>query len=304
MVPVALGTQTGGSIIRPASWCGVYAMKPSFGLIPRTGVLKTTDTLDSIGFFSRSIDDLALMLDVLRVHGDNFPIQERNLQKYTSLSPNPWRIGLCRSHLDDELSPYVHKAMADFKLELKARANIEVIDVVLPLRVKSFQALHRRIYHPCLAYYLNTERESASQHLSPGLKAIFEDAATIPASDYATALEEQVFLAKELEQLLIDNQLDLMLSHSSNGSAPTHEPDRSHDLNQLWTMSWLPVVTVPHFTCPQGRPFGFQVIGPRYADYQVLSFVQGLKHDGLIAPESMIADVDEAFVPRAECLAI
>ncbi|MEK6857253.1 MAG: amidase, partial [Nanoarchaeota archaeon] len=69
MVPLALGSQTAGSTLRPASYCGIYGFKPSFGLIPRTGMLKTTDTLDNVGLMARTIDDLELLFDVVRVSG-------------------------------------------------------------------------------------------------------------------------------------------------------------------------------------------------------------------------------------------
>lgn len=98
MVPVALATQTGGSCIRPASYCGVHGFKPSFGLLPRTGILKTTDTLDSIGIVSRAVDDLELMFEVLRVHGHNYPISEQALNDplRRTVKDRPWRVGVVR----------------------------------------------------------------------------------------------------------------------------------------------------------------------------------------------------------------
>ena len=79
MVPWALGTQTAGSIVRPASYNGVYGFKPSYGAIPRTGILKTTDTLDTVGVLSRHPADLRVLLEALRVHGSNYPLIARSL---------------------------------------------------------------------------------------------------------------------------------------------------------------------------------------------------------------------------------
>jgi len=82
MVPVAFGSQTAGSIGRPASYCGVYGYKPTFGILPRVGVLKTTDSLDTLGFFTKSARDLKLILDASRVHGQNYEFVHRYLDNY------------------------------------------------------------------------------------------------------------------------------------------------------------------------------------------------------------------------------
>ena len=87
MVPLALGTQSAGSIIRPASYCGVYGFKPSFGLVPRTGILKTTDTLDTVGVFARVPEDLNLLFEVIRVHGENFPVSHALLMDPACQNP-------------------------------------------------------------------------------------------------------------------------------------------------------------------------------------------------------------------------
>ena len=130
MAPAALGTQTSGSTIRPASWCGVYAMKPSFGLIPRTGVLKTTDTLDNIAFFGRSIADLRLILESIRLRGENYPFIQCNLvdePKKTS-----WRVGLYRSHLWKYAPEYARNALIEFAKQLNSVPGVNVNDCVFP----------------------------------------------------------------------------------------------------------------------------------------------------------------------------
>ena len=81
LVPISLSSQTAGSTIRPSSYCGIYGFKPSFGLIPRTGVLKTTDTLDTIGWMARSVEDILLVFKNLHVKGLNYPIVNKKLKK-------------------------------------------------------------------------------------------------------------------------------------------------------------------------------------------------------------------------------
>lgn len=293
MVPVALGTQTGGSIMRPASWCGVYAMKPSFGLIPRTGVLKTTDTLDNMGFFGRSVGDLKLMLDVMRIHGDNFPIQEKELRTHSPKDHKKWRIAFCKpsSPLLQEAEAYVLEALETFKSKLMKIKEIEVIEVALPKSTFSFRQLHRRIYHPCLAYYLKSEYNKGKDQLSKTLLDIFEDAKTIPSEDYSKALNEQAALAADLEQFFADNQIDVLFMHSSNGAAPVKaEPPVHRDCNALWTMAWLPVVNIPQFKSKEGFPFGLQAIGVRYSDYKILAILNDLTMLKLIPEKSEIVE--------------
>ena len=109
MVPVAIGSQTAGSIIRPASFCGVYGFKPSFGLIPRTGSLKTTDTLDSIGFFVSHPSDILLVLETIRVHGPNYPLSYRafkDLSRQNKPRNRPWKVALAKTHTWSHATDY------------------------------------------------------------------------------------------------------------------------------------------------------------------------------------------------------
>jgi Asp-tRNA(Asn)/Glu-tRNA(Gln) amidotransferase A subunit family amidase len=294
MVPMALGTQTAGSTIRPGSWCGVYGMKPSFGLIPRTGVLKTTDTLDNIGFYGRDALDLQLLLDVLRVRGDNYPGREEALAR-KGATPSRWRVAFVRGHLWDEAPEYVHSAMDGFAKQLDSIDNVDVTELDLPDGTRHTHELHRRIYNPCLAYYFRDEVQKTPGMISDCFMRLVEDGRTIPPENYKSALEEQEQLAHAMEDFF-DQRVDLLIHHSSNGSAPIgSEPAINKDLNPLWTLTWLPVVTVPQFRCPAGLPFGFQVIGPRYSDYRVLSFVQMLAREGIAPSIAEIAELERVI---------
>ena len=124
MVPLALGTQTAGSIVRPASYCGVVGFKPSFGAVPRTGVLKTTDTLDTIGVLSRTVDDAALAFDAIRVHGVDYPLLEA---AYAERAARPrratWRLAVITGPRSGEAEAYAREALAALATRLDAEAR-------------------------------------------------------------------------------------------------------------------------------------------------------------------------------------
>lgn len=292
MVPIALGSQTAGSLIRPASWCGVYAMKPSFGLISRTGVLKTTDTLDSMGFFTRSVDDLEIMLNAMRLKGDNFPIQESRLQHYASKNvKKKWKIAICSSHITNSTQSYVNETIQSYKQKLSQVDEIEVIELELPKITHACQALHNRLYYPCLAYYLKTEYITNPSKISDSLNQIINEASIIPPDDYGKALIEQTTLAESLENFFKEHEIDVILINSSNGSAPlAEEPQFHNDLNMLWTMSWLPVVNIPLFTDNHNMPYGMSLVGPRYSDYRIIQLLYKLEEWKLIPERSCIAE--------------
>jgi Asp-tRNA(Asn)/Glu-tRNA(Gln) amidotransferase A subunit family amidase len=281
-------------------------MKPSFGLIPRTGVLKTTDTLDTVGFFARCVEDLSLLLNATRVRGDNFPIQERKIKYYSDLkTKKKWRVAFCTHPIWDETDPYVKNMLDQLKMELLEQEGVEVVNLKLPETTHNYSQLHRRIYHPCIAYYLKMEFNRGSDIISDALKDIFNDAKTIPPEDYENALYEQEKLAIDLEFFFSYHEIDVILLNSSNGSAPLgHEPKFHQDLNQLWTMSWLPVINVPKFKCELELPFGLQMIGPRYSDYNLLSFLEYLCQRGITPRQSDIVSSVPALAKYTSRLSI
>ena len=130
MVPLAIGTQTAGSIIRPASYCGVYGFKPSFGTLPRTGILKTTDTLDTIGLFATNVDDCKLLFDAMRVKGLDYPNVNNNLEStdFQKKIAQKWKIGIVlEQHKSSEIvSDYALTAFQDFLVKLKDNSNYEL----------------------------------------------------------------------------------------------------------------------------------------------------------------------------------
>lgn len=288
-VPISLATQTAGSTIRPASWCGVYGMKPSFGMIPRTGILKTTDTLDNIGFHARCNEDLRLSLDSLRVRGHNFPTMEKKLAEFGGLNKKVWSIGFLEGEYWAGAPQYLQTAMTKLATDIDSLSYARVEPVELRFDATSAKSLHARLYNSCLAYYFRQEVDKSPELISPRFMNLVEQGQKLSPKDYSSALREQTNFAKNLENLFEDKGYDFILHQSSDGAAPPgREPSEHNDYNLCWTLAWLPVISIPAFCSPQGLPYGFQIIGRRYSDYTMFKFLELLVSEGLAPPLALI----------------
>lgn len=284
MVPVALGTQTAGSIVRPASYCGVYGLKPSFGLVPRTGMLKTTDTLDQVGAFVRAPEDLRLMFEVVRVRGRDFPIATSRLgdPSWQDVSGRPWRVGLVTDSLWvwDRAANYAREQIHELAACIGA-PDIDVTPLALSGAFNKAHDIHGTIYNKTLAYYFREEFEH-NQLISPVLNDMIGAGQKITLDGYQNALEQQHILAAELDDAL--SRYDVVLTLSTAGSAPKWADPDIPDSSLIWSLCGVPVVSMPLFRCPDGRPFGAQVFARRYADYKLLKFVDLLHSRGIAVP--------------------
>ncbi len=283
MVPLALGSQTAGSTIRPASYCGIYGFKPSFGLIPRTGSLKTTDTLDTIAFFARTVEDLELLFDVLRVRGANYPLCDALLDDPARKKPvgRPWRVALVKGPKWDGAEPYAQQALLDYASQISRQEGIAVEEVGLPAEFEQGHDLHAVIYDKALSYYFKQEFRKETL-VSPIMKEMIRRGLEISLEEYRQALEGQRHLAQLLDDWFAD-RWDILLTLSTGGEAPRQgEADRP-DSCLLWTLCGLPAINLPVFLGPAHLPFGAQIAARRYNDFDLLSFVQ-LLHERGIAP--------------------
>ena len=117
MVPAAIGTQTAGSIVRPASFSRSVRLQAFFRLIPRTGMLKTTDSLDTIGYFTSMYDDLERTFNIMRVHGSNYPISNNalnDIERQNKSSDRPWKIAFVKTHTWDNAFDYAKNEILNF----------------------------------------------------------------------------------------------------------------------------------------------------------------------------------------------
>jgi Asp-tRNA(Asn)/Glu-tRNA(Gln) amidotransferase A subunit family amidase len=261
--PLAFGTQTAGSVIRPAAYCGVVGYKPSFGTISRFGMKVMSDNLDTVGVMARSVADCALFAGA--VSGRDLGDPDRRLDQ----AP---RIGLCRSPTWDAASAETQALLQDTAVRL-SRAGANVADFALPSACDGLAEAQSVLMNAESARGMGWEMLFHRDQLSAGLREKLEWglAQTPETVDAALARFDQG------QRALPDamGSLDVLLTPSAPGEAPkglgwTGDPM----FNLLWTALHVPCVTVPAGTGPNGLPLGIQIVGRIGADRQVLAWAQ------------------------------
>lgn len=292
VIPFATGSQTAGSIIRPASFCGVYGMKPSFGLIPRTGTLKTTDSLDTLGFFAIHAEDLRRGFESMRVSGENYPISHRALTDSTRQEKphdRPWRVALVQTHTWEHAPEYAREKLRAFGERL-SRSGVEVVEASIPAAMEHAHQVHETIYNKSLAYYFEQEHKKP-EFVSPVMHELITSGASISGAQLVAAIADQTDLIHRMDAFF--EQYDVLISLSTAGEAPPREITERPDPSLMWTLTHLPVVNLPIGMSPNNLPFGLQVASRKYNDYRLLAFIDFLLESGLIPKRAGYA------VPRA-----
>lgn len=270
MVPLALGTQTNGSMIRPASYCGVCGFKPSFGRIPRSGVLRQSPPLDQVGVFARTVEDLALVAEPLMAADDRdsatHPSARADLLRIASEPPPmPPRLGFARTPVWEMAEPQVHEAFGELLEALGER--VETVELAAPFdRVIDW---HRVIMEADLAKNFATEYERGQGVMSAVLCEMIERGRTYTAVDYNRALEWMAVCRAALAEAFEWN--DALLTPATTGPAPAGLDSTGNPIFcTIWTYLGLPAVSLPLFTSEEGLPFGAQLVGPPGDDARLL----------------------------------
>jgi len=253
MIPLALGTQTGGSVIRPASFCGVAAIKPSFPLLPTVGVKCYSWTLDTVGLFAAGVEDLA--------HGLSAMTHRPEL--LTGAAVHAPRIGIVTQDFAD--APEAESAEA---LRIASKAAESAGASVRPIELPEILAEAWRI-HPIVQEFeahqaLAWEYRTHHQAMPPLLRAKLDETIGILPAEYDGAREAARRARGALAELFGD--IDILLTFSAPGAAPkgldwTGDPR----FNRLWTLMGLPCVNIPAIIANDGLPVGVQVIA-RFGD--------------------------------------
>jgi Asp-tRNA(Asn)/Glu-tRNA(Gln) amidotransferase A subunit family amidase len=270
MVSFAIGTQTFGSVIRPASFCGVVGLKPTHGLIPRTGVRLLAGPLDTVGVFARSVADAAMVADVLAGHDP--------LDADTRLMPPPRLLDVAltdppvlpdlafvKSPVWDQAEPETQQGFQELAKALGERCT----EVALPDIFGEWHGALRALMQAGMARNLLPYYQKGKDQLSAAMRTIIEDGLKVTAVDYLTALDWREALNNGLDQLF--DRYDAIVTPAAPGEAPRGlEATGNPIFNGLWTLCGVPAVTLPLMTGPNGMPIGVQLVGRRGEDAKLL----------------------------------
>ena len=269
MLPLALGTQTAGSIVRPASYCGVVGYKPSHGRVPRAGVKSLSETLDTVGGFGRSVRDVALLGAVLT--GDT------RLAKVLD-APAP-RIGMCRTPEWSQAGPDTQRAFAAAASALSPHAA-SLVDVALPGDLRDLVALQKAVMAFEMSRALSHERLQHRSRLSERLLTLIDEGAAIPGAEHAANLARTAAAQRRIDALF--DRIDVLIAPSATGEAPLGIDATGDPLFcRGWTLLGLPCVHLPFTTGQHGLPIGLQVVGRFGEDHRLLAAAQWV-HDRLL----------------------
>lgn len=258
-VPLAFGSQTAGSIVRPAAFCGVVGYKPTFGMVTRVGVKMISDTLDTIGVFARSVPDVALFVAALTNR------HELLIDRSTA---DVLRIGLCRTYEWNRAQPETVAVLEDAGRGLRA-AGASIGDVTLPPPFAGLADAQTAIMVCEVAKSLSHENLVHRKDLSADMTKMIDAGLAVSPQQYDAARS----LTRTCRAMLpeIFNGVDVLVAPSTVGYAPSGIAATGDPLfNRIWTLLHLPVVHVPVAHGPQGLPLGVSVVGPVGADRATL----------------------------------
>jgi Asp-tRNA(Asn)/Glu-tRNA(Gln) amidotransferase A subunit family amidase len=266
MAPLAVGSQTNGSVIRPASFCGVFGYKPSLGLISRHGVLKLSSQLDAMGAFARSLDDLALISECMMAYDANDAgMRPRSRPQISRLMtqepPAAPRIAFVRSPVWDEAEESTKEAFRELCEHLGN--HVDIVD--LPSIFDEAVPDQGIIMATDMSRNLDKVYEAGKDKISPVLCELIEKGRTITAVDYCNAIERIDMYNAVLDHIMAD--YDFILTPATPGEAPVGlEATGSPIFNSIWSLCGVPALTLPILQGPAGMPLGAQIVSKRLDD--------------------------------------
>jgi Asp-tRNA(Asn)/Glu-tRNA(Gln) amidotransferase A subunit family amidase len=271
MVPVALGSQTNGSVIRPAAFCGVYGFKPTHGLIPRTGILQLSRALDHVGVFARTLEDVAFIAEELVGYDELDPdTRPRARIPFSSIAAEPPPIEPMLAFVK---TPHWERVDAQSKEafeELVDALGERVEEVELSHSAVDGWAWQKTIMEADMAANLEPLWKAGRDRLSPQLASLMERGREIRVVDYQRALRAVDPAIASLDELFME-RYDAILTPAAPGPAPKGlESTGNPVFCTLWTLLGLPAVTLPLMRGANGLPMGVQLVGRRNFDARLL----------------------------------
>jgi amidase len=260
MIPAALGTQTGGSVLRPSSFCGIFGFKPTYNMFNKEGVWPAADSIDTLGWLASSIDDVELLTAVLRMQTPQPP---------RDMSSAP-RIGIWRTDLWDTIQPESKVAVEEAAARL-GRAGAKMRDLGMPAAFSGLHVIARStigFYEraACMSFFWDHQREK----LSPQMQRYIENGHKIPREEYIAGLRRLDECRALLASVFAD--IDVLLVPCAPGEAPKgHTSTGDASLQAIWTALHTPSITLPTHRGPNNLPVGIQLVAQRYDDDRLIA---------------------------------
>jgi len=258
MVPLAFGTQTAGSIIRPASFCGVVGYKPSFGLVAISGIKALAPSLDTVGGFAREVGDIALLAAALTGRSELVP-------KAPAARP---RIGVYRTQPWEQAQPATVATLDEARARL-ARAGAKIADRPAFTPFDRLVAAQLAIMGHEMARNLAWERANRPTEVMPRTAGLFAEGLAVAPAAYDEAQRYAAAARAQLPEFF--GEFDAMLVPAAPGEAPPAATTGDPVFNRPWTLLHLPCVTLPGRRGPAGLPVGVQLVGPPRSDAALLA---------------------------------
>jgi len=251
MVPIATGSQTGGSVVRPAAYCGIAGYKASYRLIPTVGMKCFAWSLDTVGFFAATVADVAFAAAA---------ITGRDLRVDRGSAAAP-RLALLRTHIWAEASDAMQRAVEEAARRAQA-AGARVNDMVLPPILEDAWRAHVVVQqyeaYRALAFEYDRHRDT----IGPIIRELLEKSAAVTHDDYDAARRVTKRARQALADLMAETQADAILTPAAPGAAPHGLGSTGQaTFNRLWTLMGTPCVNVPGMTDESGLPLGVQIVG-------------------------------------------
>ncbi|ARJ47221.1 amidase [Candidatus Pelagibacter sp. RS39] len=279
MAPASIGSQTGGSVIRPASYCGVVGYKPSYGLISRNGVLRTSYSLDQIGMFGRKVEDVAMLAKVLikkdKYDAATIHYSTENILSETKKGPifEPKFI----FYKTDHWKIIDKKSRESFEYFIKSfKKNIEIFDT--PSYFKDIHKYHQIIHETDLANNFSVYFKKFKKKLSKYMQDAISNGNKYTAKEYAEAIDFMKRSYESYEEVFEDYHG--VLSPSSPGVAPKGlKSTGTAEFNKVWSYLGTPCISLPLLEGENNLPLGVQLIGNKYDDHRFLGVANWLEKE-------------------------
>lgn len=273
MCPAALGTQTAGSMLRPAAYCGIVGLKPSFGRISRHGLIPLAPTLDTVGVFARSVADAAVMFAVLAGHDprdrDSLALALPDLARARSVAPTAPRLALIPDPFGDRASDEARRGLNQAVSRLEA-AGAAVKEASMPESFSEVPEAFAAVMAAEAALSLREHYENRREKLGPRIREFVARGLEVPASTYAAALQLRTAFRAELEGLLLG--ADALVLPGAPAPAPRGLASTGDgSFNMPFSFTGHPALALPSGLSGTGLPLAIQIVAPLYAEDRLLS---------------------------------